>query len=129
MKYHIIFILFFLSAGACYAQTQTEMNMASLKATQQADSELNKVYRAVLKKYSDDTAFIKNFKKAQRIWIQLRDAEMDAKFPETEPGFYGSILPLCWNLYLQELTEMRIKHLSVWLTGAEEGDGCNGSIR
>ena len=73
--------------------------------------------------------YIKNLKVAQRIWIQFRDAEMKAKYPEREAGYYGSIHPMCWSIYLKELTEDRINKLQVWLTGTSEGDSCNGSVK
>jgi hypothetical protein len=53
---------------------------------------------------------------------------MLAKFPDREPGYYGSIQPTCWSNYLQELTEERTKRLKVWLTGIEEGNMCSGSV-
>jgi hypothetical protein len=30
---------------------------------------------------------------------------------------------------LKELTEERIKKLSIWLVGIQEGDVCNGSVK
>ena len=128
----IRFILstFFCLAGAfCFGQTQGEINDKAAKNYEMADKELNSVYQTILKQYSDDTAFIKNFKNAQRLWIQFRDAEMKAKYPEREEGYYGSVQPMCWYMYMTELTGERTRKLKIWLTGIEEGDMCAGSVK
>nr|WP_290834060.1 lysozyme inhibitor LprI family protein [Flavobacterium sp.] len=111
-----------------FSQTQSEINEEAYKNYKKADKELNVVYQKILKDYKSDTAFLKNLKAAQKIWINFRDAEMLAKFPDREPGYYGSIQPTCWSNYLQELTEERTKRLKVWLTGIEEGNMCSGSV-
>lgn len=54
---------------------------------------------------------------------------MKSKYPDREEGYYGSIHPMCWILYLTELTEERTKKLKTWLLGIEEGDVCNGSVK
>jgi len=121
-------ILFCLFAAAGYGQSQGEMNESASKAYQKADKELNTVYKRILTEYGQDTVFIKNFKLAQRLWVQLRDAEMKARYPDNANS-YGSIFPVCWYGYLTELTEDRIKKLKVWITGIEEGDVCTGSVK
>jgi uncharacterized protein YecT (DUF1311 family) len=112
-----------------FGQTQLEMNQEEQSKYLKADKELNLVYNKILKDYKSDTEFIKNFKNAQRIWIQFRDAEMKSKYPDREEGYYGSIHSMCWSIYFTELTEERTKKLKMWLTGIEEGDLCSGSIR
>lgn len=109
------------------AQTQTEMNEEAKNNYLKADKELNLVYNKILKAYKADAVFIKNFKNAQKIWIQFRDAEMKSKFPESQD--YGSVQPMCWSSYLQELTEERTNKLKIWLTGFNEGDVCSGSVK
>ncbi|MEP6513679.1 MAG: lysozyme inhibitor LprI family protein [Parafilimonas sp.] len=69
------------------------------------------------------------FRVAQRIWIQFRDAQMDMKYPERETGYYGSIQPLCWYSYKENLTKNRIDFLNEWMKGVQEGDACSGSIQ
>jgi uncharacterized protein YecT (DUF1311 family) len=64
-----------------------------------------------------------------RLWIQFRDAEMKMKYPEREDGYYGSVYPMCWSMYLTQLTTERITTLKQWLDGTEEGDVCAGSVR
>ena len=129
MKQFICSFFFCTIMSFCYSQSQSDMNVKASTNFQKAEAELNTVYKKILKEYKSDTVFIINLKKAQQIWIQFRNAEMNAKFPNKEPGYYGSVLPLCWNSYKQELTEERIKKLKIWLTGIEEGDTCSGSVK
>lgn len=113
---------------SCFSQTQSEMNEAEHKKFLEADKELNQVYKQILKEYKTDTVFIKNLKASQRLWVQFRDAEMKTMYPQREPGYYGSIHPMCWSIYKTELTNDRIKKLKLWLQGQEEGDSCSPSI-
>jgi uncharacterized protein YecT (DUF1311 family) len=128
MKTNLIALLVF-SATFGFAQTQLEMNQAAGVEFQKADKELNTVYQKIIKEYSADTLFIKNLRASQRIWIQFRDAEILVKFPETDPGYYGSIFPVCYSNYKTELTQVRITTLKQWIDGVKEGDVCAGSIK
>lgn len=126
----ILTVLLLLLSLSCFAQTQTEMNMKANKTYQEADKELNKVYQKILKEYKSDVVFIDRLKKAQRIWITFRDAELEMKFPEEDKqAAYGSMYSLCASSYLKELTEERTQRLKEWLKGAEDGDVCSGSIQ
>jgi uncharacterized protein YecT (DUF1311 family) len=124
----IIFLLYWIFTNS-YGQTQLELYETQGKLYEKADKELNETYQKILKEYKTDTAFIMNLNKAQKLWIQFRDAEMKMKFPEREPGYYGSIQPLCWSIYLTELTKSRTQTLRIWIDGVEEGDSCGGSVR
>ena len=126
---NILAILSLLSSFFCFSQTQTEMNEQAYANYQKADKELNVTYQKILKEYKTDTAFIKNLKTAQRIWVQFRDAEVKALYPDREPGYYGSIQPLCKYNYLADFTAERTKKLKIWLDGAEENDMCSGSVK
>jgi uncharacterized protein YecT (DUF1311 family) len=125
----IITLLSLTISNQAFGQTQLEMNQEEQNKYLKADKELNNVYNQILKEYKTDTEFIKNLKIAQRIWIQFRDAEMKSKYPDREQGYYGSIHPMCWSIYLTELTEERTNKLKMWLTGIDEGDACSGSIK
>jgi uncharacterized protein YecT (DUF1311 family) len=125
----LITLLGLTISNLTFGQTQLEMNQEEQGKYLKADKELNLVYNQILREYKSDTEFIKNFKNAQRIWIQFRDAEMKSKYPNREQGYYGSIHPMCWSIYLKELTEERTKKLKIWLTGVAEGDACSGSIK
>jgi uncharacterized protein YecT (DUF1311 family) len=125
--FHILFFLCFGLNGL--GQTQLEMNEAAQAKFNQADKQLNIVYKKILTSYSRDSNFIAQLKASQRIWIQFRDAEMKMKFPEKDQSNYGSVFPMCWYIYLEELTVERTKKLKRWLTGAKEGEVCSGSIK
>ncbi len=129
MRTFIITLVLCISANFSFAQTQLEMNTEAENSYLKADKELNSTYTEILKAYKSDTAFIKNLKTAQNIWIKFRDAEMKMKYPDREPGYYGSIQPVCWYNYLEELTKKRTKELKIWLKGIEEGDSCSGSVK
>ena len=128
MKY-MLSLVFFFFCFAGFSQTQAELNMMQYESYKKTDKKLNEVYQAILKEYKSDTEFIKNLRASQRIWITFRDAEVKVKYPDREAGYYGSIHPLCVSLYLEELTLDRVSTLTQWIKGAEEGDGCSGSIK
>jgi uncharacterized protein YecT (DUF1311 family) len=111
------------------AQTQGEMSQDAASEFKAADKELNTIYQQILEDYADDEAFVENLKEAQRCWITFRDAQLKMKYPDREPGYYGSIQPVCEMGYLTELTQDRIKALQVWIDGVQEGDMCSGTVR
>lgn len=127
-KFFCSILLIFISSYS-FSQTQLEMNGTEHKKFLKADKELNRVYQTILKQYTSDTTFIKNFKASQRLWIQFRDAEMKTMYPDREPYYYGSIHPMCWSIYKTELTNDRTKKLSLWIAGQKEGDPCSPSIK
>jgi len=129
MKRILVFTITIFFALFSIGQTQHDLNEEAKKEYENADKELNETYNKILKEYKEDTAFIQNLKKSQRLWLQFRDAEMKVKFPGREVGYYGSVQPMCWSMYKEELTRERLKTLKVWLEGVEEGDVCNGSVR
>jgi uncharacterized protein YecT (DUF1311 family) len=125
----IALIVFGAPWNEASAQTQGEMNQDAAGEFKAADKELNAIYQQILEDYADDDVFLANLKEAQRCWITFRDAQLKMKFPDREPGYYGSILPLCEMMYLTELTQNRIKALQVWIDGVQEGDMCSGTVR
>ncbi len=125
-----IFALALLGAGqVAQSQTQGEMNAEAAAEFNGTDKQLNSVYQKILSDYADDDVFIASLKEAQRSWIAFRDAQLKMKYPEREPGYYGSILPSCEMMYLTELTQDRIKALQVWIDGVQEGDMCSGTVK
>jgi len=124
-----LFLSALFAAGRCEAQTQGEMNAETAGDFRAADKRLNTIYQEILADYADDEVFITSLKEAQRCWIAFRDAQVKMKYPDREPGYYGSILPSCEAMYLAELTQERIKALQVWIDGVQEGDVCAGSVR
>ena len=111
------------------AMTQGEMNYCAAKTYKEADTKLNNVYKAILEAYKSDTAFIHNLRTSEQLWIKLRDAELNVKFPEGSGHEYGSVQPMCMSMYLTDLTNDRSKYLQIWLDGIDEGDACAGSVR
>ncbi len=122
-----IVILMTTMVASTHAQTQGALTANAGAAYQKADNELNRVYQKILKEYASQPLFIKKFKVAQRLWVQLRDAELAARYPQS--GSYGSAGPMCENIYLEDLTKQRTKFLKQWLDGIPEGDVCNGSVK
>ena len=109
-------------------QTQLEMKTKAKSEYEKADKDLNQVYQRLMQEYKNDTVFIKSTKEAQRQWVKFRDAQVKMKYPPY-PDARESILPMCRNYYLKELTNNRIKEIMQWLDGIEEGDVCSGSIK
>lgn len=117
------------AAQFAQAQTQSEMNAETAGEFRAADNQLNSIYRKILAEYAHDGVFLASLKEAQRCWIAFRDAQLKMKYPDREPGYYGSILPSCQAMYLTELTNDRIKALQVWIDGVEEGQVCAGTVK
>jgi len=117
-----VIIIFITSLNTVYAQNEGNQYT-------KAEKEINAVYQKVLQQYSADKEFVKNLKAAQRLWIQFRDAEIKARYPNQNPGYYGSVYPTCVSDLKTQLTNERTKTLKLWLTGIPEGDVCSGSIR
>ena len=125
----ILSILICLTCSIGYSQTQLKINQQANDSYKNADNELNEIYKQILNEYESDTVFIRNLKASQRIWITFRDAELKVKYPDREPGYYGSIHPECEASYLEKLTRERINTLKVWIEGIEEGNFCIGSVK
>ena len=113
-----ILILVLCSFCLCVAQTQKEISDAQGEY-KKLDKELNDAYQSILFGYQSDTLFINNLKKSQRIWIQLRDAELAMRYPEINKDYSG-VNPVCVASYLAGLTFDRIQTLRVWLDGIDD---------
>ncbi|MCF6297464.1 MAG: lysozyme inhibitor LprI family protein [Flavobacteriaceae bacterium] len=106
------------------------MNKEAHTEFSKTDTQLNEIYQTILSKYKSNSIFVKNLKKSQRLWMQFRDAELEMKFPaENKQLEYGSIYPMCVSIFIKKLTEKRIETLKEWVSGTEEGDVCNGSVK
>lgn len=117
-----IIIIFISSLATVYAQHDGD-------SYAKAEKEINAVYQKILREYNADKEFIRNLKATQRIWIQFRDAEVKARYPNQTNGYYGSVHTSCVSGLKTQLTNERIKTLKLWLTGIEEGDVCSGSVK
>jgi uncharacterized protein YecT (DUF1311 family) len=119
-----------LLACSASAQTQGDLDAGAAADLQKADAELNQVYQQVLKEYADDPLVVTKLRAAQRAWIALRDAELDASYPHAkEPGYYGSVFPMCLAGRQAELTRQRTADLRRWLKGVPEGEVCGGALK
>lgn len=107
------------------AVTQSALNQCAANDYKNAESEMEKVYAAVRKKYRDDPKRLEKLKLSQDSWINFRDAEASARYPhQDEPGYYGSVFPLCMNVLLMQLMQDRTVQLKSYLKSVEEGDVC-----
>ncbi len=130
MKKKLTFLFFsIMFTQFLFAQSQAQMNNDSYVSYKKVDNELGVVYQKVIKKYAKNPDFINALRASERIWIQLRDAEIKMRFPAKDPRFeYGSVYPMCVNIYLESITKDRIKYLREWISKSEEGDVCSGSV-
>jgi len=124
-----VIVLIILLAAESSAQTQGQMNDEACRKYQQAEAEMNTVYKQVLAEYKSETTFIKKLGAAQRAWLVFRDAHLEALYPEIDKTRYGSVYPMCRCDALSELTRERTKMLKKWITGNKEGDVCTGSVK
>ncbi|WP_341850290.1 lysozyme inhibitor LprI family protein [Pedobacter sp. CFBP9032] len=120
----VVMVMLFMAPT--FAQSKTAMNRKAYSDYKKAYAGLNGVYQKILKGYLVETTFIKKFRNAQRLRIQLRDAEQVSKYPNS--GTYGLVSLICESIYLETLTRDRIKFLNVWVTAIEEGEICLGSV-
>lgn len=98
--------------------TQTDMNMCAGRAFDAADDLLNRLYKQMTARLSDDTAATRLLVTAQRAWISYRDAECGFAASGVEGG---SIYPMILSQCLTDLTNARAADFSRYLS-CEEGD-------
>jgi len=117
--------------NSCYdtAKNQFELNECAADDLKEADDELNRVYKEILKRNAEDSVFLDRLKSAQRAWLSFRDAELEALFPDPEKQVaYGSAYPTCYANWKKKITVQRTQQLRRWLIATEEGDVCTGSL-
>ena len=111
------------------ADSQLGLNTCAGNDRDAAERDLSTTLDAIRAKHRDDPAFLQKLATAQDAWSRFRDAELKALYPhDDEPGYYGSVFPMCWGLKAAELTRKRTSELRVWLDGVGEGDVCAGSV-
>ena len=89
------------------AQTQSEMNAQARAEFERADTELNKIYNALLTRLPDAESKQKLLD-SQRAWIAFRDAEASFAADQVRGG---SAAPALRYTTMTECTEQRIKQL------------------
>jgi len=91
------------------AQAQYDLNACAADEAKRVDAELNRVYRELLAKTTDDPAALEKIKKFQRAWIAYRDACIEATYPaEDKRAEYGSMYPMEVDLLGAKLTRQQI---------------------
>ncbi len=100
--------------------SQMQLNYCAALRLSAADDELNATWKQVLALIADRPLAIGKLKAAQRIWIQLRDADMQAQFPLADGQDarveYGSIYPMEFDDAKATLTRERTRYLhATWL--------------
>jgi len=95
--------------------TQMQMNECANEGFEEADAALNAVYRQVVGKLADAPVALANLKAAQRLWVQLRDADLEAQYPvgkdEDPRMLYGSMDPMLYSGAKTALTQTRTDYL------------------
>jgi uncharacterized protein YecT (DUF1311 family) len=100
------------------AVAQPELNACASEEAKRVDAELNRVYRDLLSKNTDDPAAAEKIKKAQRAWVAYRDAYIEAMFPaEDKQAEYGSMYPMEVDLILATLTRHQVDALKDLIRG------------
>jgi len=122
------FAAFAASPGkACdEARTQFELNECAAAEATAADTELNSVYRQVMQKLQGQQVAIDKLRAAQRLWIPLRDADIEARYPvgkdEDPRVLYGSMYPMLYSANKAELTRKRTQWLRATFLDRAEGE-------
>lgn len=95
--------------------TQMQMNECANEGFEEADAALNAVYRQVVSKLAGAPVALANLKAAQRLWVQLRDADLEAQYPvgkdEDPRMLYGSMYPMLYSGAKTALTQTRTDYL------------------
>ena len=103
------------------AQSQAEINSCANDEDARADSELNDVYRLLLSKADKEPGATAKVRAAERVWIQYRDAYLEAMFPaEDKLAYYGSKYPSDFNIVRATLTREQTKKLRELIKQYEE---------
>jgi uncharacterized protein YecT (DUF1311 family) len=123
MKTVLTLALVLCAAAPAFAQevacnpdgNQLELNACADQDFKKADAELNTVYRQIVTKLAGEPVALAKMKAAQRLWIQLRDADLEARYPVGEdenPRFlYGSMYPMLYSSAKAALTTARTAYL------------------
>jgi uncharacterized protein YecT (DUF1311 family) len=113
--------------------SQRELNACAGDDFAKADAELNRVWKAIQTRYKDQPVFLEKLKASQKLWVQFRDAELEATYPVSKNddprAQYGSAYPMCVGEAKATLTRQRTEQLKAWLDGSDEGDVCAGSVK
>lgn len=100
------------------AVTQGEMNQCAAQQYKAADKELNDLYKQITTRLKDDPKAKQLLVKAQRAWIDFRDAECEFSASGVEGG---SVYPLIHTDCITAQTKARVEAFKIYLK-CKEGD-------
>jgi len=100
------------------AITQGEMNQCAAQQYKAADKELNDLYKQITARLKDDSKAKQLLVKAQRAWIDFRDAECEFSASGVEGG---SVYPLIHSDCITAQTKARVEAFKTYLK-CKEGD-------
>ena len=104
------------------AKTTLDMNQCTHEMLQSADRELNQTYQAALRKWANYPKVVDQLRQSQRAWITYRDADIAARFADTEDTQRGTAFPSAYNAYQSGLERERTARLCEYLRGASYGE-------
>nr|WP_171899544.1 lysozyme inhibitor LprI family protein [Candidatus Marithrix sp. Canyon 246] len=98
------------------------MNQCAHNDFLRADRELNKTYKALIRKSAGNRGYIRALRKSQRAWMKFRDAELNAIFYCAERNIricWGSMIGVLYPNAKADLTRDRTKQLKKYLEKSE----------
>ena len=95
------------------AQSQGTMNRQAQQEFESADAELNKAYGKLTADMGADD--LKDFRAAQRLWVQFRDAQ--AEYEANSEARGGSMQPMLYDACRTKLTRARTAEFRQMLKG------------
>jgi uncharacterized protein YecT (DUF1311 family) len=96
-----------------------DANRCWAREAERADSEMTQTYLAAVDKLSRPVA--EKLKKAQKLWLEFRNAEVAALFGEANPrGTYGPEYPMCVSIARWKLARARTRQLKRLLQPDED---------
>lgn len=100
------------------ADSQAAMNACFNASLERSDKQLNKLYKQLEARLSDDAQTKKLLVQAQREWVKYRDAECSF---QTAGAAGGSVVPALVAMCMDNLTQSRVADFEDYLN-CEEGD-------
>lgn len=106
------------------APSQTEMTLETVADYESLEAAHQKIYDEIIAIYSDDKEFVDYLRRAQRAWLEFRDAHVRSIWPaiDTDSRPLGAAERMSIPIELEALTRQRILQLLTWRKGIEEGD-------
>ncbi|WP_045769912.1 lysozyme inhibitor LprI family protein [Xanthomonas albilineans] len=114
------------NVGCDPAGAQAQLDACAAQDLRKADAELNTIYRQIMAKLVKQPLALDKLKTAQRLWVQLRDADLEARYPagnhRSPQMLYGSMYPTLYASTKAELTAARTAYLRATFLERREGD-------